>query len=88
MKKLVLKLQVIKPIESKYQSCILTIVDNKTNKKICINFDIVNYVSYGCEFAHILFYDANDKSRKKYIDMIAFGCSPIGVLGFFYFSEI
>ena len=68
--------------------CILTIVDNKTNKKICINFDIINYASYGDKFAHILFYDASDKSRKKYIDMIAFGCSPIGVLGFFYFSEI
>lgn len=35
--------------------CILTIIDNKTNKKICINFDIVNYASYGAEFAHILF---------------------------------
>lgn len=53
--------------------CILIIVDNKTNKKICINFDIVNYVSYDDEFAHILFYDASDKSRKKYIDMIAVG---------------
>lgn len=56
--------------------CILTIVDNKTNKKICINFDIVNYASCGCEFAHILFYDTFETLCDEVVETLA-ACSSV-----------
>lgn len=69
--------------------CLLKIVDEENNKKCCICFDIVSV--FPCEdvqVVNILFYDATNKNKLAYIDVIKNGFNSVDWVNFYYFGEL